>query len=81
MALQFGNHWHLDGAPTAFCFEEILRGARAIADFLGCSEKAVYHLIERGRIPHYRIGRTICARRSHLLQQADQNLQIPLPAA
>ena len=50
---------------------EILHGARAIADVLGVTEKAVYHLIERGRIPHYRLGRTICARRSHLLAQAD----------
>jgi excisionase family DNA binding protein len=56
---------------------EILRGAKAIADFLGCSEKAVYHLIERDRIPHYRIGRTVCVRRSHLLAQADQLVKTP----
>jgi len=54
---------------------EILHGARAIADVLGITEKAVYHLIERGRIPHYRLGRTICARRSHLLAQADKLAQ------
>ena len=56
---------------------EILRGAREIATFLGCTEKAVYHLIERGRIPYYRIGRTLYARRTHLLAQADQLVTQP----
>ena len=59
---------------------EILHGARAIADVLGITEKAVYHLIERGRIPHYRLGRTICARRSHLLAQADRLVSAPTAA-
>jgi hypothetical protein len=45
------------------------------------TEKAVYHLIERRQIPFYKQGRIVCARRSHLLAQADQSVQMPLPAA
>jgi hypothetical protein len=49
---------------------DILRGAAAIAGFLHGDEgkrKKVYHAIEKRRLPHFRDGLTICARRSTLL--------------
>ena len=56
---------------------EIFYGARAIAEFLGVTEKAVYELIERRQIPFYKIGNRVCARRSHLLEQADRLVKMP----
>ena len=56
---------------------EILRGARAIADYLGVTENTVYHMIERRQIPFFKIGRSVCVRRSHLLAQADKLMQSP----
>jgi excisionase family DNA binding protein len=56
---------------------EILRGARAIADYLGVTEDIVYHMISRRQIPYFKIGRSVCVRRSHLLAQADRLMQSP----
>jgi excisionase family DNA binding protein len=56
---------------------EIFYGARAIAEFLGVSQKTVYELIERRAIPFYKIGNKVCARRSHLLEQADRLVKMP----
>ena len=62
---------------TSIVEREIFYGARAIADFLGTTEKAVYELIERRQIPYYKIGNRVCARRSHLLAQADALVRQP----
>lgn len=55
---------------------DMLRGAGAIADFLfGNREdrRKVYHLAETSRIPVFKMGALICARRSVLLKWiADQ---------
>ena len=56
---------------------EILRGAKAIASYLGVTEHTVYHMIERRQIPYFKIGRSVCVRRSHLLAQADKLMQSP----
>lgn len=40
----------------------VLYGAAAIAQYLGIAEKATRHLIARGTIPTFRIGRTVAAR-------------------
>ena len=45
---------------------DLLYGAHAIAEFLGIKERAAYHLIETRRIPFFKIGKTVCARRSTL---------------
>jgi hypothetical protein len=45
----------------------ILYGARAIATFLGVTENATYHLINKKRIPHFKIGKTVCATKDGLL--------------
>ena len=45
---------------------DLLYGAPAIASFLGLKEKQCRHRIEKGLIPTFRIGGTICALRSQL---------------
>ncbi|MER2249519.1 DNA-binding protein [Methylorubrum podarium] len=45
---------------------DILYRVAAIAAFLGMPEKATRHRVEAGEIPTFRIGRTVCARRSTL---------------
>ena len=52
--------------------KDLLRGARDIAEFLfGTSDektrRSVYHLIETSRMPTFRLGSLVCARRSVLL--------------
>lgn len=49
---------------------DILYGADAIAEFMyGSKEsrRAVYNLVQNKRIPHFRIGASVCARKSVLL--------------
>jgi hypothetical protein len=49
---------------------DILYGADAIAEFIHGSKKfrrTIYNLVETKRIPHFRIGAIICARKSVLL--------------
>ena len=45
---------------------DLLSGVPAIAAHLGKTEKAIYHLVEQDRLPTFRMGRTICARKSTL---------------
>ena len=45
---------------------DLLYGAPAIASYLGLTQDAVYHLARLKRLPTFRMGRTICARRSTL---------------
>lgn len=45
---------------------EVLKGAQEIADFLGEDVRAVFYAISKGRIPHYRLGENIRARKSTL---------------
>ena len=47
---------------------ELLSGAKAIAAFLGLSERQVFHRVEDGTLPVFRMGRTICARPARLRQ-------------
>jgi hypothetical protein len=47
--------------------DDLLEGAEAIAEFVYGSDKErrkVYHLAQAGRIPVFRMGNTICARKS-----------------
>jgi hypothetical protein len=49
---------------------DILHGAEGIAEFLYGDRKLrrkVYNLVETARLPHFRLGAVICARRSVLL--------------
>ena len=46
---------------------DLLYGAAAIADYLGIKRRSAEHLIETKRIPFFKVGKTVCARRSKLL--------------
>jgi excisionase family DNA binding protein len=45
---------------------DLLSGAEAIAAYVGVTPRRIYHLAETGRLPVFRIGSTLCARRSTL---------------
>ena len=45
---------------------DLLYGVSKIADYLGINRRVAYHLIETGRLPAFKIGKTVCARRSKL---------------
>ncbi|MGO4677514.1 helix-turn-helix transcriptional regulator [Bosea sp. 2YAB26] len=54
---------------------DILRGADAIAAFMGLPRRAIYHAAAKGTLPVFRLGETILARKSTLLAWiADQEL-------
>ena len=50
--------------PPAIEGGHMLYGVRAIADFLGVRPRQALGLIERGHLPHYHIGKIVCANRS-----------------
>ena len=61
---------------------DILRGADGIAAFLygdPRQRRKIYNLVETKRLPHFRLGAAICARKSVLLdwirQQEDGTLK------
>lgn len=59
-----------DSSAASSLAGDILYGADAIAEFMyGGKEcrRAVYNLIQNKSIPHFRIGATVCARKSVLL--------------
>lgn len=47
---------------------ELLTGHKAIARFLGLSPRQVSWHDERGNLPTFKIGRTVCARKATLIQ-------------
>lgn len=47
---------------------DLLYGARAIATFLGMREKQVRNRIDQNLIPTFRLGGTVCARKSRLAE-------------
>jgi hypothetical protein len=50
---------------------DILRGAAEIAEFLYGDRqhrRKVYNLVERGLLPHFKLGAAICSRKSVLLE-------------
>ena len=46
---------------------DILYGAAAVGEFLGMPRRSVYHAVASGRLPVFRIGETVAARKSTLL--------------
>ena len=49
-------------------FEGLIRGAQKIADLLNLpNRRAVYHLAARSRLPVFKLGSMLCARRKVLL--------------
>jgi hypothetical protein len=62
---------------------DILHGAEAIAEFLYGDPKhrrRVYNLIDAGRLPHFRLGMGICARKSVLMAWIKSQEETPPPA-
>jgi hypothetical protein len=58
-------------APKGELASDLLRGAEEIADYLFGSRderRKVYHLAEKSRLPVFRLGSMLCARKSVLLQ-------------
>ena len=50
--------------------DDLLRGADAIAEFLFGDprhRRKIYHLAQTSRIPVFRLGSTLCARRTRLV--------------
>ena len=55
--------------------EDLLRGAAAIAEFLFGSKnmrRKVFHLAASSKLPHFKLGSMICARKSLLLNWIEQ---------
>lgn len=46
--------------------DDVLKGAAEIATFLGEDRRAIFYAISKGRLPVYRIGESIRARKSAL---------------
>ncbi len=62
------THPHNAALPLA---DDLLRGADAIAEFIfGArgSRRKVYYLAETSHLPVFRLGATLCARRSVLMR-------------
>jgi excisionase family DNA binding protein len=51
---------------------DLLYGVHAIAEFLGIKQRAAKHLIETRRIPFFKVGKTVCARRARILEAFEQ---------
>ena len=63
--------------PTAFA-GDVLHGGKEIAAFLYGDPKhdrKVYRLVAAGKLPHFRIGSSICSRKSVLLNWAKISTQ------
>jgi hypothetical protein len=61
----------MDTATPDKLADDLLRGAEAIAEFLygdAGQRRKVYHLAETSRLPIFRLGSVLCARRSVLLK-------------
>jgi hypothetical protein len=55
--------------------DDLLEGADAIAEFVygsAAEKRKVYHLVQIGRFPAFRLGDKVCARKSTLLEWIKQ---------
>ncbi|KAB2761989.1 helix-turn-helix transcriptional regulator [Brucella anthropi] len=46
---------------------DMLVGAKAIADFTGFGTRTVYHLAATGSLPTFKVGDLVCARKTKLI--------------
>jgi excisionase family DNA binding protein len=51
---------------------DLLAGAAEIAAFMRLTRRQVYHLVETSRLPVFRLGAQLCARRSTLLRWIEE---------
>lgn len=65
--------------------DDLLNGAKEIAAFMGLPARSIYHAIDTGALPSFRIGAKICARKSTLIawvaEQEATNDNTPARAA
>jgi excisionase family DNA binding protein len=70
-----------DTAMSDTAFESLaadtLYGCAEIAKFMGITLRAAEHLIEKKRIPHNRLGRTISARKSRIRAYLEATEVVP----
>lgn len=52
--------------------KDLLYGSSAIAEYLGISERQARHRCETGDFPSFKMGDTVCARKSSLDEVIDQ---------
>jgi excisionase family DNA binding protein len=55
---------------------DLLYGVPKIAAYLGLTKRATYHLVETRRIPTFKIGATVCARRASLIAALERLEQL-----
>ncbi|KJV41504.1 hypothetical protein [Brevundimonas sp. KM4] len=73
MDTDFDDQFYITRAPRRAIeslADDVLRGAGQIAAFLfgeATARRRVYDLADSGRLPIFRLGTTICARRSTLM--------------
>jgi excisionase family DNA binding protein len=51
---------------------DLLYGVQAIANYLGVKRRVAYHLIETDRLPVFKIGKTVCSKRSTVSAALEQ---------
>lgn len=69
------NSGHSPATAELCLSDDMLRGAEAIAEFLFGDAKLrrkVYHVVECGKLPTFRLGAILCARKSKLLEWIEQ---------
>ena len=54
---------------------DLLTGAEAIAEFLNCNTRRAFHLLEKGLVPGFKLGKRWCARRSALIRYFEKKEQ------
>ena len=51
---------------SSFETSDILHGYKEVGAFLRMTPKQIEHRVRAGEVPHFKLGRTVCARRSTL---------------
>ncbi len=52
--------------------DDVLRGAEAIAQFTGDDPRRIYYLGTTGALPIFKIGDSLCMRKSRYLQMVEE---------
>lgn len=69
--MQYQDQYTRVRAGGGDILSDILQGASQIAEFMfgsASDRRRVYFLVESGALPHFKLGGTICARRSTLIE-------------
>ena len=52
--------------PDISLSDDLLKGARQIAEFTGFTERQIFYYAEKKKLPLFRVGSAICGRKSQL---------------